>query len=195
MKHSRIWIVLGGLIALSVLFLFVNFHISINTNYVDSGSYTTGIGGEKPAAVQQRENILVIVEGNGGLVKTLEKALYRQISTGGIANPVITEAVEPGNTNPVLRVKIADKQVLWTPVYSSSKVQVLAGYASNGDLEVIQNLPLKSTNVSGAEIMLSGEYKLTGTSFGFISLPGFRQMTANAIAGSILKDLKAIYQK
>ncbi len=193
MKRNRIWILLGGLILLTVLFSLANFHLSFSKNSVSRNSVTTGIGADMPAAVQQRDNIMVIVEGKGGMVTALEKALRSQISAGGIANPVITEAVEPGNKNPVLLVKIADKQVFWTPVYGSSNVQALVGYASNGDLELIQNLPLENTNLSGASIMMSGEYKLTGRSFGFISLPGYHRMLAQAIVASIMLDLQAIY--
>ena len=164
MKRSRIWIILGGLVALAVLFLFVNFHLSFNQNRVSRNSVTTSIGEEQAAALQQRDNLLVIVEGKGGLVGALQQSARAQISAAGIINPVITEAVEPGNTNPVLLIKIAERNVFWTPVFGTSNVQVLAGFNSSGDLEKIQNLPLKSTNMNGANTMMSGEYKLKSSS-------------------------------
>ncbi len=194
MKRNQIWILLGGLILLAAVFLFVNFHLSFNKISESRNSVTTGMGGENLAAIQQRDNIMVIVEGQGGMVTALEKAMSAQISASGITNPVITEAVEPGNKNPVLLIKITTRDVFWTPVFASGNVQVLAGYVSNGEIELIQNLPLKSTNVSGAMTLMSGEYKLTGRSFGLISLPGYRQMLADAIASNIMENLKAIYK-
>jgi hypothetical protein len=194
MKIKPIWIAVGGVIILAALFLFRNFHLSFSNTFVNRNSVTTSMGNDQPEAILLRGNIMVIVEGEGGMVNALQKAVRTQISASGISNPVITEAVEPGNTNPVLLIKIASRKVFWTPFFGSSSVNIMAGYVSNGDISLIQELPLKATNADGTNILMSGDYKLTDRSFGFISLPGYRQSLAKALAGSIMEDLKAIYK-
>ena len=194
MKRNRKWIILGSLIILATLLLFVNFHLSVSKNNVSRNSVTSSTGEIRPETVQRRDPIILIVNGKNGMATAIQKAVSAQLSAEGIGSPIVSDTVEPANKSPILLIEIIERKVFWTPFYGTSSVHVLAGYVSNGDISQIQNLPVKSSNLDGVEILMSGDYKLTDKSFGIISLPAYRRSLAEAIVQSAMEDIRSIYQ-
>jgi hypothetical protein len=202
---------LGGLALLGAAFLFANFHAAVSSTQ-DEHTITTTRGGEGlPGAMQQREKITIVVDGEGALAGALKKAVPAALGEAGLGEVELAQAVEAGYPNPVLVIQTESRgqstilsqnppvlqslpqRVFWTPFYASSRVTVRAGYASNGDATFLDRTSTVYIGEDGPVLNMSAELNISDRSWGLLSRRGYDDLLADYTAKQIVESVKNLY--
>jgi hypothetical protein len=200
MKYKRwLWIILGGLALLSAAFLLANFHAAMSTTRAEHNISTTSGGEGLPEAMQRREKISIVVEGEGPLARALRKAAPAALREAGLGEAELAQAVEGDYPNPALVIQTghwrqsASLGVLWTPFYASSEFTIQAGYASNGDAGFMDGTSTVVIGEDGPVLNMSAEYRVSDRSWGILSRPGYYDLLAEYTAKQVVESVKNLY--
>jgi len=195
MKNKRLWILLGGIILASAVFLLLNFRLAVSSTQVSKLLFTTDMGVNMPVSMQQREKISIVLVGEGRQVSALQKALKETIGTAGIGEIDLARELGPATQNPVLIVKVIGPGPIWTPLFAASRYSIHVGYASDGDstfMDIAEKTHTATSKQDAAYIY--AEYDVVDRSFGLISRPGYQQYLADYIVQEIVAALKDLYK-
>lgn len=195
-KNDRNWrlgLLLAGVVFLSVAFLFLNFRIAASNTRSEKNVTTTGIGEGLPYQMQRREKINLALVGEGPLITALQNAILREVSETGIAQVQPVEQILTKYQNPVLVVKVGRPDLLWTPLFATSRFTTQVGYSSSGDATLIEETPVTVDNGDGPALNMYGEYTVSDRSWGLLSRPGYHQALADYLAEQIVATLKDLY--
>jgi len=194
MRNRRLWMVLGGIVALCAAFLFLSFRASVSNTQAEKNSVSMSSGDRLPDAMQRRDKISIAVVGEGPLVSTLQDALAAEIRKSGMGEFELVPGIEPAFPNPVLIVKVGNPSLIWTPFFATSQFSIEAGFASNGDTTFMGDTPITYNSIDGPTLNMSADYKISDQSWGLISLPGYHQFLAEYLAKQIVASLKDLYK-
>ncbi|HEX5941931.1 MAG TPA: hypothetical protein VFY66_06605 [Anaerolineales bacterium] len=193
MKKKRLLILLAGVAALILAFVFLNFHVAVSNTQSDKNITTTSIGNQLPDPIQRKDKISIAVVGESPLVSALRKALPEEMHRAGLENIEVVPSLEPAYQNPALVIQVEKPKVLWTPFFAISGFSVQAGYASSGDTTFMGETPVTMDNKNGPSLNMYAEFKVTDRSWGLISRLGYHQLLADYLARHIAAALKDIY--
>ena len=121
-------------------------------------------------------------------------ALMKELRQAGLGDIELVSELEPTYPNPVLVVEPGAPELFWTPFYATSRLSIQAGYASAGDTSFMGDRPATIDNRNGPALSMHGDYKVTDSSWGLISRPGYHQILADYMAREIIAALKDVYQ-
>ena len=192
MKKSTLgWIVLG-VAGLGALFFLADFRIikSQSTASSDVGaSHQNPQTG--PVAFSQLATRLV-VEGDDPLAHALRAELMHLADSDSTAGQLTSAPTQDeAAQSPLLVVTLKQQSGYWTPVVARTDLQVEAAYASNGDVSFREREPTQfSSSGEQAVRQYEGHYRLTNTSWGVMSLPGYRNHLAHQIAVALLASMQ-----
>ncbi len=184
MKNQRLWALLTGIVALFVMFWWLDFRLAASKTQSEKNITTTSIGmeDELPEVMQRREKINLALAGEGPLVAALQKALAVELNKAGLGQIERVEAIVPKYQGPVLVVNVGRPGLLWMPFFVTSRIDVQAGYSSSGDTTLLVKTPVSVDNSAGPAIVMYGEYKVSDRSVGLVTRPGYYHMLADTLA-------------
>ena len=193
-KNKRLWILLGGFVLIGVAFLLLDFRVAASNIQTEKLIFTTDMGQDMPVLMQRRDNINVVLVGEGPLVPALQKALTEQMGKAGIGEIDLVQELEPVYQNPVLVVKVGKPGPIWTPFFAMSQFSVHAGYASDGDYTFMEGVEKTHTSIGKKDVAnMYAEYEVNDRSFGLVSRPGYHQFLGDYLAQEIVAALKDLY--
>jgi hypothetical protein len=196
MKNKRLWVLLGGIILISLAFLFLSFRVAVSNAQATQRIMTTELQGIYPARLQPDDKISLVLVGEGPLVGALQKALTEQIDQAGMGQIEVEQELESKYPNPALVVKVDRPGPIWTPFFAMSQFSIHAGYATNGDTTFLEDLDKTQPYIRNPDpsvVNLYTEYEVSDQSFGLISRPGYHQYLADYLAQEIVQALKNLY--
>jgi len=196
MKDKRLWILLGGVLLIGVVFLLLDFRVAASSTHANQTIITTELEGNYPDRLQPTDTISMVLAGEGPLVRALQKSLTEQIDKAGMGQIELAGELEPAPQNPALVVKVGKPGSIWTPFFAMSQFSIHAGYASNGDMTFMESIEATHTGIGNPDtsvVTLYAEYEVNDRSFGLISLPGYHQYLADYLAQQIVEALKNLY--
>jgi hypothetical protein len=196
MRHTRLWILLGGIFLISAAFLLLDFRVAASNTQAIQKIITTELEGNYPDPLQRNDKISLVLVGEGPLVGALPKALTEKLGKAGLGELELAQELEPGYPNPVLVVTVGRPSQIWAPFFAMSQFSVHVGYATNGDptfLEVLDKTQPYIRNPDPSVVNLYTEYEGNDRSFGLISRPGYQQYLADYLAQEIVQALKNLY--
>ncbi len=192
MKLSKWWIAAGVVVILAGMFWGLNFHVSVSNTLEEHQSFTSSMGKVLPTAMANREDVLLVVEGNGPLAAALRTSLPAALQKVGVnARLVETER----GAQPVMVVRVPSTGVFWTPVYGSSQFTVKAAYSSDGKLAFIDDPADHLDNLNGPAKHMKGDYKTTDRSWGILSYPGYYQILADGLSPKLAQSIADLYKE
>jgi hypothetical protein len=194
MKNRRLWVLLGGIVVLSAAFLLLNFRAAMSNTRSEKNIITTGMGDRLPDAIQRRDKISIVLVGESPLAGALQKALAAELQDAGMGDIELAQGFEASYPNPVLVVKVGKPGLFWSPFFASGRFSIQAGYASNGETTFMGKTPITVDNKNGPTLNMVAEYKVSDSSFGLISRPGYHQILADYLARQIAAALKDLYK-
>src|SRR5512138_3093061 len=113
MKDKRLWILLAGIVLISLAFLLLDFRVALSNTQTDKLTLTTDMGNNMPVSMQRKDKISVAMVGEGLLVDTLQKALKEKMNKDGMWEIELVQELEPVDQNPVLVVKVGRPSPIW----------------------------------------------------------------------------------
>ncbi len=191
MKNKRLWVLLGGIVLISLAFLLINFRVAVSNTQAEK--LTVTMGDKVAAPMQQNEKINIVLVGEGPLVSALQKALTAKMNEAGFGEIEVVQDLELNYQNPMLVVKVGKPGPIWTPLFARSQFTIHAGYASNGDTTFMKSIEETHTSIASkdpAVLDIYAEYEVNDRSFGLISRPGYHQFLADYLAQEIVTVLK-----
>ncbi len=194
MKKYRLWVFAGILSILILAFLLINFHAAGSNTRSQNNIVTSSMGDQLPVAMQRRDQITIVVEGDGLFVDTLQKSISEQMRKARLGNVRIGVGQTAAGSTPVLMVKVAKPKLIWTPFFGTSQFTVKVGYASNGDLSFLEKSPVTYSNQNGSVLNMSAEYQVEDQTWGIISYPGYYQILSDWLARTIVNATVNLYQ-
>lgn len=90
----------------------------------------------------------------------------------------------------VLRVQIVEPEVLWLPVYGQAQMEISVAYASDGEVDWMNEAVIRSTS-GPFTVRVSGRLTLEDLSYGLMSRPGYNSHLSQWIAGEISGALES----
>ena len=200
MKNKRLWILIGGIVLISIAFLLLNFRLAVSNTQAIQRIITTELEGHYPDRLQPTDKVSLVLAGEGPLVRALQIALTEKMDKAGMGQIELVGELEPEYPNPVLVVKVGRPSPIWTPFFAMSQFSIHTGYGSNGDSTFIQvNLAsMEGTRTTvgsknSSTLNLFAEYEVNDRSFGLISRLGYHQYLADYLAQEIVQALKNLY--
>jgi hypothetical protein len=194
MKKYRLLVLTGLLGILLAAFLLINFHAAVSNTRSQNNIVTSGIGDQLPDAMQHRDPIAIVVDGDGPFVDALQISISEQMRKAGLGNVPLAGGHTAADSKPVLLVKVAKPELIWTPFFGKSQFTVKVGYASNGDLSFLEKTPVTYNNQNGSVLNMSAEYQVEDQSWGIISYPGYYQILSDWLARAIVDATVNLYQ-
>ena len=194
MKKYRLLILVGILGILIAAFLLINFHAAVSNTRSQNNIVTSSTGDRLPDAMQRRDPITILVDGDGPFVAALQKSMAEQMPKAGMGNVRLSSGQTAAGSTPVLLVKVAKPNLIWTPFFGTSRFTVKVGYASNGDLSFLEKTPVTYNNQNGSVLNMSAEYQVEDQSWGLISYPGYYQILSDWLAHTIVDATVILYQ-
>jgi hypothetical protein len=194
MKKYRLWVFAGILGILIAAFLLINFHAAVSNTRSQNNIVTSSMGEQLPDAMQRRDPITIVVEGDGPFVNALQKSISAQMRNAGMGNVRLASGQTAAGSTPVLLVKVARPKLIWTPLFGTSQFTVKVGYASNGDLSFLEKTPVTYNNQNGPVLNMSAEYQVEDQTWGIISYPGYYQVLSDWLARTIIDVTVNLYQ-
>lgn len=196
MKDKRLWILLGGILLVGAAFLLLNFRVAVGNTQSLQMIMVTELEGNYPDRLQPDDKISMVLNGEGALVRALQKALTEQIDRVGMGQIEWEQQLEPKYPNPVLVVKVGQPGPVWTPFFGVSQFSVQAGYATDGDTTFMDGLDETQPYIRSSDpsvVNLYTEYEVSDWSIGLISRPGYDGYLADYLAQEIVQALKNLY--
>jgi hypothetical protein len=194
MKKYRLGVFAGILGILIAAFLLINFHTAVSNTRSQNNIVTSSMGDRLPDAMQRRDPITIVVDGEGLFVNALQKSISAQMRKAGLGNVRIEIGQTAVGSTPVLMVKVAKPKLIWTPFFGTSQFTVKVGYASNGDLSFLKKTPVTYNNQNGSVLNMSAEYQVEDQTWGMISYPGYYQILSDWLARTIVDATISLYQ-
>jgi hypothetical protein len=134
----------------------------------------------------------LVVEGEDTLARALRAEITRRAKSEKTLGQVnFTFVTDEAAQSPLLVVRLKQHSGFWTPVYARTTLQVEAAYASNGDVSFRENEPTQFHSAGDQPVrQYEGHYQLTDSSWGIMSLPGYRDYLAHQVAADLLTSLQ-----
>lgn len=186
-------LLLGVLVVFA--FLFLNIHVA--RSQTDSGytSSTASSGERLPESMQNSPVLSVAVSGEGRFSRALRSALQKQLRGDPyIVDVRLLDTVPDQAVAPYLLVDPGELNILWTPVYARSDLQIKVAFASDGDVSFRGKQPIELTSQAGAVIKLEGDFYVRDVTWGLISRPAYDDLLARRTAEEIERALDPAFQ-
>lgn len=196
MKDKRLWVLLGGLLLVSAVFLLLNFRVAVGDTQSAQMIMVTELEGNYPDRLQPDDKVSILLVGDGRLVRALQKALTANIDKVGTSQIEWEQELKSNYPNPVLVVKVGQPGPIWTPFFATSQFSIQAGYATDGDTTFMTALDRTQPYIRSSDpsvVNLYTEYEVSDRSFGLISRPGYDGYLAEYLAQEIVQALKNLY--
>ncbi|HKG53982.1 MAG TPA: hypothetical protein VKB04_06950 [Anaerolineales bacterium] len=196
MKNKRVWILLGGLVLISLAFLLLSFRLAVSNTQIMQRIMTTELEGNYPTRLQRDDKISLVLLGEGPLIGALQKALTEQIDTAGMGQIEVEQELESKYPNPVLVVNVDRPNTIWMPFFAMSQFSIHAGYATNGETAFMKDLDTTKPYIRNPDpsvVNLYTEYEVNDRSSGLISRPAYHRYLADYLAQEIVQALKNLY--
>jgi hypothetical protein len=193
MKKSMLgWIILG-LAGLGILFSLISFGWILGSQSAMTSEVVASPSNPatSPVAFSQLATQLV-VEGDDTLARALRAEITRQAKSETALGQInLGSAQDVAAQSPLLVVRLKQHSGFWTPVYARTTLQVEAAYASNGDVSFRENEPTQFHSAGDQPVrQYEGHYQLTDSSWGVMSLPGYRDYLAHQVAVTLLTSMQ-----
>lgn len=185
-------------------FLLLAFRLQRAQMAVDSEVAAYGFGRAEeasPTAAQvapaAARDLDLYVEVPAALKDEMVEALRAALDANGYVEEVmVREGVPAPADESVLVVAIEEPSVLfWSPFYVRTVMSVSAAYASDGEVDWIEDDVVVLTSEDGDEdsrvVRMRGEYGFDGRAYGLISGPGYAQYLAEEVAHHVNQSLSA----
>jgi len=133
----------------------------------------------------------VVIEGNDRLTNSLRAYLKQGLETvPGLGQVQFLDQPTEQAGLPLIYIQIKEQRVNWTPVYSTATLQTQVSYASTGDVTFRDTSPTHFKTTSPTDLQFDGNFTLADKSWGWMSLPGYDDLLAQALANNILQSLQ-----
>lgn len=192
MKKYAVLMTLLVLGLVGVSFFLMNFNVSSSQTQQNSSLSTSNPAPlNAPKAMAPTETQLVVA-GSGRLESTLRDELARQLKgNAALGDLQVVEAGQAAGGKALLYIQIKERDVRWTPVYSTAALQVVAAYSQSGDVSFKDDDPVQFQ--SGVQ-QFKGVYKIEDASTGLMSLPGYEDFLAKKAAQTIVESVLTQFQ-
>lgn len=189
-SNTILVVILVALVLIFILaFLLLDFHILRGQANASSQVSTYTFSIDEDHKIPLNQNLYVYVRGGIGVEDRLAAALMESL----VANPYIgTVEIQHGDphssSGSVLIVDLAQPNLLWTPFYSRADIEMEVAYASDGQVDWIDQETVNLTNGQPV-IRLRGDYQMQASAAGLMSMPGFNRYLAQQLADQIAASL------
>ena len=195
MKRTLLLMLALIVLLLAAAFLLLDFRFQQAEMAVDStaSTYSFSIGEKTPLPLEQ--SLDLYVQGPPELEDELAEALSAKLAT----NPYVGEInlheheVPPApGADSVLIVAIEQPSTLfWSPLYARTTMTVDVAYASDGEVDWIDEDVVRLSNEGVPEpvVRIEGEYAFDGSAYGLISGPGYAHYLAEEVAQTVNQSL------
>jgi hypothetical protein len=153
-------------------------------------TYAFSIDEDSKLPLNQALEVYII--GNSGLERVLGQALENSLHNNYIGSIELRQGDPQPTEKSVLVVEITKPDLLWTPVYSQADIEMRVAYASDGEVDWIDEEPVNLSSGQPA-VRVRGDYQMQATATGLMSLTGvrtyFAQQLASQVAASLMERL------
>jgi hypothetical protein len=192
MINNRIVLVLLAVITLAVGLSLISFRLAKSQTASNSqvassrGNAQDGLQGFAPTSSA------LAVEGNGRLERLLAAEITRQAEGIALLGRIDLLKVPVDQVGqPLVYVTVQRKDILWTPFYARSTIQVDVAYATDGDVSFRNNDPTHFVSLTDQPyVQYYGSYSFDDKSWGVFSWPGYQDHLADQIAKTVLASLQ-----
>lgn len=196
MRHTRLWVLLGGIVLVSAAFLLLNFRLAASDTQAVQKIIATELKGGYPDRLQPTDKVSLVLVDEGALVGALQKALAEKWDKVRMGDLELAQELEPPYPNPVLVVNVDRPRLIWTPFFAMSQFSIHAGYATDGDPSFMEDLDKTKPYIRNPDpsvVDLYTENDVKDRSFGLISRLGYSQYLADYVAQEIVNTVKNLY--
>jgi heme/copper-type cytochrome/quinol oxidase subunit 2 len=194
MKRNTIMIIVLAVLALALVFAAASFWVDFRAAQGNTRSesqvsaFSTQTEGDTfPPVIHQ---LTVYVDEPGYLMDSVRQGLVKGIQDRhAIPDLRVVNEMPVTTDGPVLMVEVTPQRFVWLGVYTTSDLQVKMTYAYDGDLSWKDALPVIMP--PGTNIRLRGEYEVTDTSFGLMTLRGQARYLGRQVAGELIQSIDA----
>jgi hypothetical protein len=187
-----VWVLLAG-ICLAVGLALID--VRLSKSETNSNSEVASSRSEHPngwLSFAPTSTALAVV-GNGRLERSLAAEIARQAEGQpqvGRLELLVVPVDEVGQ--PLVYVTMRKKDLLWTPFYARSEIQIGVAYATSGNVSFRKETPTHFVqDASVPFVQYMGNYTFVDRSWGIISWPGYNRHLAEQIAQTVLASMKA----
>lgn len=191
---KKLWIILpvAAIAVLAAAFLLLSFrlissHTATNSTVAASRGGDTGTGWNFSPATTG-----LYVDAEERMAQALQERVKRQLQNWQYVGEVsMLNAPADQMDIPQLYVKVSPVKQVWTPVYARSEYELVIAYGSKGDISFRDDAAPHFVSIAGQpSLQFQGKITLTDTSWGLISLPGYRDYLADKLAGQVQGTLQ-----
>ncbi|HOG45461.1 MAG TPA: hypothetical protein PLJ35_03635 [Anaerolineae bacterium] len=176
-------LVLGGLWLLQFRML--------RSHTVEEHTIATFSTGSNEASTRRGVGVDLVVAGQGALAQQLRRALVAQLeATPAFGQVTLLDSAPERAAGFGLIVELAEPQLLWTPVYARATSTAKVTFSMDGNLSWCDQAAVAMQPGDGPWVR--GEVRLTDTSWGLSTLPGYRRLLAESLAAGIVKGLTGV---
>lgn len=146
--------------------------------------------------------IFLYTEGDSALAANLKEKLRRDLDEAG-AEVIIVDSMEEKYSSQALLVNISRGNLLYTPFYASSNLNIMFFYTSTGQgtkyfeqfKKGNKTIVFENNGSIQGEKLIAGEIKLHDSTHGPVSLKAYRKHLASGVSEEVLKQLKMQLQQ
>jgi hypothetical protein len=172
-----------------VIFLLLDFHL-LSGQANSSSQVSTYSFGLEDGPLPTNQTLVVYVNGSSGLENKLSKRLPDALRGNVLGNTIEVREGEPlPSEGSVLVIDLARFDQLWTPFLGQADIEYKVAYASDGEVDWIDEQSVDLTNASPT-IRTRGDYQMSARPYGLMSLMGFRTYLADRMAEQIAQSLQ-----
>jgi hypothetical protein len=170
-------------------FLLLDFRLIQGKANASSQVSTYAFSIDKGTQLSIHQPLDVYVIGNTEIGHTLAEALSETL-TGipGVSTIEFHDGTPELSEDSVLVVDVQQSDMTWTPFYSQTDVKMQVAYASDGEVEWIDEQTVELTNGKPV-VRVRGDYEMDASARGLMSLPGYRSYLAESLAEQIASSL------
>jgi len=193
MKKNGVVLVFLVVVCLALGFAFIHFRLAksetVNNSEVAS-SRSDHPGGWISFAPT---STALAIEGNGRLERSLAAEIARQAEGQSQVGRIDLLKVPVDSVGqPLVYVTVQKKDMLWTPVFARSTIELNVAYATNGNVSFRSQEPTQFTvDASQPYMQYMGHYTFEDKTWGIFSYPGYQDHLADQIAKTVLDSMKA----
>lgn len=194
MRQTCIVLAIAALLMLLLVvaaFLVLDFHITQARSNVEfqSSTYSTNVSSQTPLPLEQPTDLYV--QDRSRLGRELGERLVESLVEIQYIGEVNSREGEPQAADgSVIVIDVRDSNIFWTPVFGRSTFDVQVSYASDGEVDWIEEDVVRF--VDGDTIArIRANFHSRHSVTGLMSLPGFYTVAADELAARIRDSLQS----
>ncbi|MDT8307801.1 MAG: hypothetical protein RRC07_17835 [Anaerolineae bacterium] len=184
-RDTKLLLLIAAILVLASAFLLVDFRLLQSNMAVNSQTERYTLSVDEANALPMEQALDLYVQASA----PLEEALTAELSSNPyIGTVTVREEPLQAAANTVLVVRVEEPAtLLWTPVYVGTDATAQVVYASDGEVDWIEETPvvLETSDPPQPTVRVRGTMDLDGNGYGLLSRPGYYSYLAGELAGQI----------